>query len=54
MASTEIFLKDLEKTKLITLVFNLQNKLEKFMDKFRKPIDKLITTIENLGTVNDV
>lgn len=50
MASTEILLKDLEKTKLITLVFNLQNKLEKFIDKFSKPIGKLITTVENLAT----
>ena len=50
MASTEILLKDLEKTKLITLVFNLQNKLEKFIDKFGKPIGKLITTVENLAT----
>lgn len=50
MASTEILLKDLEKIKLITLVFNLQNKLEKFIDKFSKPIGKLITTVENLAT----
>ena len=54
MGHTENTLKHLKKENLIGLVLNLQNEREKLMEKFRKRLDILSNTIDNLSSKLDL
>lgn len=49
MTHTENLLSDLKKENLFALVLNLQNKQEKFMEKFCERLNNLCNTFDNLS-----
>ena len=49
MTHTENLLSDLKKENLFALVVNLQNKQEKFMEKFCERLNNLCNTVDNLS-----
>ena len=53
MAHTEKKLKDLKMENLIALVLNLQNNLEKLIEKFSECLDTLSNTVDNLSSKLD-
>ena len=53
MAHTEKKLKDLKMENLIVLVLNLQNNLEKLIEKFSECLDTLSKTVDNLSSKLD-
>ena len=53
MAHTEKKLKDLKMENLIALVLNLQNNLEKPIEKFSECLDTLSNTVDNLSSKLD-
>ena len=53
MAHIENSLKDLRKETFFALVLNLENKREKFMEKFCEHLDNLCNTLDNLSSELD-
>ena len=53
MAHMEKKLKDLKMENLIALVLNLQNNLEKLIEKFSECLDTLSNTVDNLSSKLD-
>ena len=53
MVHTEKKLKDLKMENLIALVLNLQNNLEKLIEKFSECLDTLSNTVDNLSSKLD-
>ena len=49
MTHTENLLSDLKKENLFALVLNLQNKQEKFMEKFCERLNNLCNTVDNFS-----